>query len=223
MNTVLLTAGVVALLAAVIGGGLKAFNIEMPVLTSARVRVAVGTLGIAFLIAAFLLREDSAGKDPAVAQYQRQVAAACNAVRQLKARAPAEIGIDMGALASSSGAGPPNLSPGQVFTVDRETLLTGERSKQVAIRRRFELLLAKREPGSLRDEADALRTAVSSYVRDESSFRQELKDTLPERPHLEDLQAAYAAHEPQADEHLAQLEDAMNELGDRDCSLTTNA
>lgn len=48
MNTILLTAGVVALMAAVIGGGLKAFNIELPVLGSGVVRVALGGLGIAF-------------------------------------------------------------------------------------------------------------------------------------------------------------------------------
>jgi hypothetical protein len=55
MNTVLLTAGVVALMAAVIGGGLKAFQIDMPVLPTLRVRAALGALGVAFLIAAVLL------------------------------------------------------------------------------------------------------------------------------------------------------------------------
>jgi hypothetical protein len=58
MNTILLTAGVVALMAAVIGGGLKAFQIDMPVLPTLRVRAALGALGIAFLIAAVLLAGD---------------------------------------------------------------------------------------------------------------------------------------------------------------------
>jgi hypothetical protein len=63
MNTILLTAGVVALMAAVIGGGLKAFQIDMPVLPTVGVRAALGALGIAFLIAAVVLPADEPPKN----------------------------------------------------------------------------------------------------------------------------------------------------------------
>ncbi len=79
----MLSAGVVALMAAVIGGGLKAFNIELPVLQSRGVRIALGGLGTVFLIAAFALRDDeSGGSDRSAKRYQRQVVAACDAVRR---------------------------------------------------------------------------------------------------------------------------------------------
>jgi hypothetical protein len=64
MNTILLTAGVVALMAAVIGGGLKAFQIDMPVLPTVQVRAALGALGIAFLIAAVVLPADDRKENP---------------------------------------------------------------------------------------------------------------------------------------------------------------
>jgi hypothetical protein len=41
MTTTLLTAGLVCLIAAIIGGGLKAFGIEMPILQSARRQVVL--------------------------------------------------------------------------------------------------------------------------------------------------------------------------------------
>jgi len=217
MNTILLTAGVVALLAAVLGGGLKAFNIEMPVLTSGATRVALGVLGVIFLVAAFVLRDGAGGKSADEARYQRDVAATCNAVLRLMARGSAGTPqIDPRSLDPSGGGGFDT-----AVTYSRGTLLSGERSKQTAIHRRFDLLLEKREPSSLRDEADALRRAVNNYVDDESAFRERLTETLPERPTLQDLTAASEEHQEQADEDRAQLEEAMTQLGDKDCSLSS--
>ena len=48
-QTILLTAGIVCLIAAIIGGGLKAFNIEMPLLQSLKRQIALGILGAALI------------------------------------------------------------------------------------------------------------------------------------------------------------------------------
>lgn len=49
METPFITAGIACLVAAIIGGGLKAFGIEIPVLESGRRQVALGALGAVLL------------------------------------------------------------------------------------------------------------------------------------------------------------------------------
>jgi hypothetical protein len=54
MGTTLLGAGIACMIAAIVGGGLKAFGIEIPVLASARRQLALGAFGALLLVAAFL-------------------------------------------------------------------------------------------------------------------------------------------------------------------------
>jgi len=46
LSTTLITAGVACIIAAIIGGGLKAFGIEIPLLQSKKRQVLLGILGI---------------------------------------------------------------------------------------------------------------------------------------------------------------------------------
>lgn len=127
MNTVLVTAGVVCLIAAVIGGRLKAFNIDIPPLESRGVRLTLGLLGIAFLAAAVVLRDDGRGatRNEAEARYQRQVVGTCNAVRTI-----------------ASEFGTPQPGPNG-FTFDRDALVATGRANLAEIERRLGLLLLK--------------------------------------------------------------------------------
>ena len=50
MSSTLLTAGLACVIAAIVGGGLKAFGIEMPVVQSGKRQLALATLGIALLL-----------------------------------------------------------------------------------------------------------------------------------------------------------------------------
>jgi hypothetical protein len=52
MATTLLTAGIACIIAAIVGGGLKAFGFEIPALASARRQVALGLFGTALLAGA---------------------------------------------------------------------------------------------------------------------------------------------------------------------------
>jgi hypothetical protein len=54
MTTTLLTAGIACVIAAIAGGGLKAFGIEIPALASARRQGALGAFGALLLVAAFV-------------------------------------------------------------------------------------------------------------------------------------------------------------------------
>ena len=200
MNSVLLTAGVVSLIAAVIGGGLKAFNMDLPVLTSRVTRGALGALGIMFLVAAFVLREDTGGDDREQARYERQVVATCKAVRRLANRP------DLG-------------SPDSDLTFDRGTILFNARNKTTAIRRRFDLLLEKPVPDGKRDDARRLRQRVENFHSQRRRVLAAFADALPSRPTEEEIEGVAQSVQSRLDRVVTELEDAMTQLAGRDCSL----
>jgi len=218
MNTVLLTAGVVALMAAVIGGGLKAFNIELPVLQSRGVRIALGALGVLFLVAAFALREDDddagGGSDRSAQRYRQEVVAACNAVRGNAARG------SFGTPRPSFGTDPedPNVS----FSYDRDRVISGLRSTLSANRRRLKLLFDKPAPRSLRDEAEVARKRYEDYARESRAFSSTVARELPEDPTIEQIDAVMSPLQDRADAVIAPLEDAMTRLAGRECSITSS-
>lgn len=214
MNTVLLTAGVVALIAAVIGGGLKAFNIELPVLQSRAVRMALGGLGIVFLVAAFVLREDDGSADRSAERYQRQVVAACNAVGKRGART--SIGTPRPSFDMDGDA------PTAALIYDRDRVIAGVRSALAADRRRLKLLFDKPAPDSLRDEAQEARERFDAYARQSRASSATIARTLPENPTIEQIDEVTAALQDRADAVIAPLEDAMTRLAGQECSLTSN-
>jgi len=240
MNAILLTAGVVAVMAAVIGGGLRAFQIEVPVLTSVAVRAALGVLGIAFLVAAVMLREDNtdvvgssqssravdqaardaspaardaspAARDASQTGYQRQVAATCNGLRSLSKRNTLGPPISQPELQSGRGRDSAHF--------DRDTVISGEREKLRAIIRRLQLLRKKPVPTSLRDEAKVARNRAFSYVRELRAVVRTFAYALPSNPTLQQINATAAPLRDRKDKTTARFEDALTQLADRDCSL----
>ncbi|MBL8206573.1 MAG: Ig-like domain-containing protein [Blastocatellia bacterium] len=53
METIFLSAGIACLIAAIVGGGLKAFGIEIPLLQSLTRQIILGALGVILVIASF--------------------------------------------------------------------------------------------------------------------------------------------------------------------------
>lgn len=62
MENVLLTAGIASVIAAIAGGGLKAFGIEIPLLRSVCRQVILGLLGLVMILFAFGLHEGVGGQ-----------------------------------------------------------------------------------------------------------------------------------------------------------------
>ena len=81
MNEVLLSAGVAAIVIAIVGGGAKALGFEIPKLESGRRQLALGLVGVVFLGAAIVLRDEGTdGPDPKVKGYRDEVLATCRAL-----------------------------------------------------------------------------------------------------------------------------------------------
>jgi hypothetical protein len=206
MNPVLVTAGVVCLMAAVIGGGLKAFNVEFPVLTSRGVRLTLGLLGIVFLVGAVVLRDTGDNSARGEEGYQRQVVATCKSVRTIVAR---------------NDLGPPQVGPGGI-TFDRNALVSTGRTNLAAIERRLDLLLDKPVPDSLHSEAETVRERTSEFVKQNREILSQLGRTLPQRFTVEQFNAVTGPLQDKADNALAQLEDSTSQLAGGDCSLSNS-
>src|SRR5438046_1631560 len=54
MTTTLLSAGIACVIAAIVGGGLKAFGVEIPVLASAKRQAILAVFGCGLVIAAYV-------------------------------------------------------------------------------------------------------------------------------------------------------------------------
>lgn len=59
MTTILLTAGLACVIAAIIGGGLRAFGIEVPILQSGRRQLGLGLFGAALMVIAMVMNGGS--------------------------------------------------------------------------------------------------------------------------------------------------------------------
>jgi hypothetical protein len=70
MQETLLIAGLACLIAAIVGGGLKAFGIEIPILNSHIRQAALGLLGLILIVAAALPSPTAAPAVPSPAQGQ---------------------------------------------------------------------------------------------------------------------------------------------------------
>lgn len=243
MNTVLLTAGVVALMAAVIGGDLRAFHIDVPLLKGARVRAALGALGIAFLIAAVLLREDNTdGVGPSQARdgaqaprdasegapddpqavpdtsevpYQIQVARTCEDLRDIGTRNT--LGATRPSL-NERGSASPRLE------YDGETVIAGEREKLTATTRRLldlrsQLGRNKGIPASLRDKAKPAVSRGRGYVSESQKILRAFARALPPNPTLQEINDAAARLRDRRDRATTQLEDVLTQLAGSRCTL----
>jgi hypothetical protein len=198
-------------MAAVIGGGPKAFNIEVPVLTSWHRGVALGALGTAFIIGSVLLpppppppptpppaRGGGSGDG-----YRRHVASTCNAVRRVLAR-------------DSLGV------PGSDFKYDRDAALHRARANVAAVEERLDLLLAQPVPDTRRSATGVVRRRSDRFITSSRDVVARLRTALPPRFSFEEFLAATAPFQEQLDRDLARLEDAMTQLGGQDCVLSSS-
>lgn len=140
-------------------------------------------------------------------RYQREVVAACNAVRGTSAR---------------NSFGTPTANENGV-TFDRDRAIAGVRSTLAANRRRLKLLFDRPAPDSPRDEARIARQRFDAYARESRAFSSAVARTLPEDPTLEHIDETTAPFQSRSDAVITPLEDSMTQLAGQECTITTTA
>jgi hypothetical protein len=165
VNEVLLTAGVAAIIIAVVGGGAKALGFEVPVIESGRRQLALGLVGVVFLGAAIALREDgsngrddgSDGPDASVQGYRQEVLAACRALPR----------------------DPP--TPTEGITFEKDAYLDHLRTQRSSWEDSLAELWDQDVPDSLQEDERAAEAATARLVESWGTALDRLEQQLPAR------------------------------------------
>lgn len=196
MNGVLLTAGVVAILAAVVGGGLSAFDLTVPVIESRAKQAALFGVGVLFIGTAWLLRDKGDGAETA---YRNTVSASCE-------RITAATGGD---LAIEVYTARPN-------EFNKEPLVRDLRRRHTSATAELGVLWAKAAPESLRDERAAAESAAKAWL---DRFGRRIDD-LAAMPGDVIAQAEVDRLSTAEDTQTrVKVNDAMSDLAGKNCAI----
>ena len=208
MNDVLLSAGAACIIVAIVGGGAKAFGVEIPVLSSVRRQVALGIAGIGFLAAAYVVGTGSAGPkpgNPAVAAYQQEVLAACRTAQG------GASGNALIAAANTDG------------TFDRDRFTAGLRDQITASSSVWQDLWRHPVPNELRAEASAAQQAANDAITQSRAAVDKIPAQLPARFTFEEFAAFAGRLDAALRAPASRLEGAMAELAGQPCGVPTPA
>jgi hypothetical protein len=158
VNQVLLSAGVAAIVIAIVGGGASALGFTIPKLESGRRQVALGLVGVVFLGAAVILREDdSDGPDAAVTGYREEVLATCRALPRTQPTPTA--GVDF----------------------EKDAYLEFLRTQRSAWSSSLADLWEQEVPEPLRDDRRAARAATARLIERWGNVLELMEQQLPDR------------------------------------------
>jgi hypothetical protein len=208
MNNVLLSAGAACVIVAIVGGGAKAFGVEIPVLSSVGRQVALGIVGIGFLAAAYVVGNGSAGSkpgDPAVAAYRQEVLAACRAAQS------GASGNALIAAANTDG------------TFDRGRLIAGLRDQITASSGVWEDLWRHPVPNELRAEASAAQQAANDEIAQTRAAVSKIPTQLPATFTFEEFAAFAGRLDAALRAPASRLEGALAELAGQPCGVPAPA
>jgi hypothetical protein len=201
MNTVLLSAGVACVIAAVVGGGLKAFHIEVPVVSSLRRQALLFVVGLGFLASAWVLRDQPSGPDEATVAYRQLAVATCGRIAKIHtADMPFDV-IDLSANGIRFHKGP---------------LVRELRRRQSAEQAEFAALWAHSTPAGLRSREELANRVTGEWLSRVDEQIQTLKATA----HNPVSQADGEVLDKSGDAALrARVNDAMTALAGLDCPV----
>jgi len=208
MNTTLLTAGVAAIIIAVVGGGASVFGATVPVIPTLGRQVALGLVGVAFLAGAIVFAPDngggggSGGTSKDVKAYRQLVVAACSD------------------LAQGSGL-PPINNDG---TTDRDPYIQWVRSNLTTSEGILNTLWNRPVPDELKDEQANARDDADNLVKAARAGVNQLEQALPTQfslfqnppPVIQQVGAKLSASS-------SQLNGSMSELAGQTCRTQQTA
>jgi hypothetical protein len=201
MNPVLLSAGVACVIAAVVGGGLKAFDIEVPVVSSLRRQVLLFVIGLGFLASAWALRATTNQPDEATTAYRQLAAATCGRIVAINTGDMPFDAIDLSASGIRYHKGP---------------LVRELRRRQSAKKSELAALWTHAPPADLRAVQEQAKSLTADWLR---RVDQQIR-TLQAKAHDPVSQAEANALDTDSDATVrADVNDAMTSLAGKDCPV----
>lgn len=96
-NEMLVAGGVAAILGALVGGGLKAFGVELPILASLKRQVVLGLTGLGLIVAGLLVRPAAVAEPEVAAPAPEAAPAVSAAAGPVRPSVPNIVGMEMAA------------------------------------------------------------------------------------------------------------------------------
>ena len=197
-----MSAGAASIIVAIVGGGAKAFGVEVPIIASRGRQAALALVGVAFLATAVVLRDDgdatrgaadASGPSEAVADYRQDVLTACNSLTVS--------------------------SLPQKFSYESSEIRAAWQRDIKTYRRVFRELWAQPVPDALDERArTARRTSNRTLARMDDVFTR-LGGELPPTVDIETLLEFQGRAAAELTQPFVGLEAAMSRLAGRDCGL----
>jgi hypothetical protein len=201
VNSVLLTAGVASIILAVVGGGAKAFGVEVPVLDKRSRQMGLAIVGVLFLVGSYVLRENGDTQESTdVAAYRQEVLATCRSIQNAGSNP---------VVAAANGDG----------TFDRDRLIQGLRSQVRASRDVFTQLWERPIPAALEQEAREAQKAVNRLLARTKAQIDEIPSKVPARLTFQELAALFGQLDAALRAPASRLEGAMARLAGQPCSI----
>jgi len=201
VNAVLLSAGVACVIAAVVGGGLKAFGIDVPVITSLKRQSVLFVVGILFLVSAWLLRDRTGGPDKAESAYRQLVVATCGRIVKIRT---ADFPIDVIDISSDG------------IRFHKEPLVGELRRRQANMQAELASLWVHQTPANLRPRRHHAEDVSGAWLQRVTEEIKALQATAPDPVSQAD---ADVLERPSDIQLRAQVNDAMTDLAGQDCPL----
>jgi hypothetical protein len=202
MNNVLLTAGVAAIILAVVGGGAQAFGVEVPIISSRLRQVALGLVGVAFIALAFVVGDEGSGRpSDKVLAYRQEVLAACRSLHDL-------------------GGSP---TPDQEGMFDRELFLAFTKSQFGSAEEVLANLWSRPVPRELKDDRAEARQDANNLFRRARKALDRLAPGLPERFDYFRGVAFFQQLNNELREPAARVEASMSRLAAEPCTPSVSA
>jgi hypothetical protein len=201
VNNVLLTAGVASIILAVVGGGAKAFGVEVPVLDKRSRQIGLAIVGVLFLVGSYVLRANGdSQKSGDVVAYRQEVLATCRSIQSTGSNA---------ILAAANDDG----------TFDRDRFMEALRRQVRASRNVFNQLWERPVPEALEREAQEARKAAIRLQARTTAQIDEIPSQLPAQFTFQQLAALAGQLDAALRAPASRLEGAMARLAGQPCSI----
>lgn len=201
MNNVLLTAGVASIILAVVGGGAKAFGVEVPVLDKRGRQISLALVGVLFLAASFAFRPNGDdGESAEVKAYRQEVLASCRSLQ-------------------GAGADPILAAGNEDGTFDRGRLIEALRGQVTASGEVLDELWGQPVPEELQNEAhEAQKTADSWLARTRKEIGR-VRSRVPARFTFQQMLALLGQLNTALRAPASRLDGALSRLAGRQCAV----
>jgi hypothetical protein len=192
---------VASIILAVVGGGAKAFGVEVPVLDKRSRQIGLAVVGVLFLVGSYVLRSNGDSQESAdVVAYRQEVLATCRSIQ-------------------GAGSNPVLAAANDDGTFDRDRFMEALRGQVRASRDVFNQLWKRPVPEALEREAQEAQKAADRLLARTRAQINRIPSQFPAQFTFPQLGALFGQLDAALRAPASRLEGAMARLAGQPCRV----